>query len=231
MPSRREQTRHVNETRLVKASREVFASTEYGAVTIRDIVRRSGLSRGTFYNYLGSKEAAFEAVAASLVSEIRAAVYEARSTADSPRAFVVEPFQAMVRVLASDAETLALVSRNGRALREVVGGLGPTEGLEAELRRDLEQAIAAGLLPPLRADWLAAAMMGATLEVVTRIEPKEADICEAGTFLGELFWRTVRASEEDGQSLGGTGTRTPSSATTTSENTAEASSPNTSFRG
>jgi len=194
--TRRQATRARNQAILLQASRQVFARQDFGAVTIRDIVRESGLSRGTFYNYLGSKEAAFEAVAADLVEQIRTAVAQARAHATDPESFIAEPFRALIRVLASDEQTLALVTRNGMALREVVGGLGPTEGLEAELRRDLDQAVEAGLLPPHPTEWMAAAMLGASLEVVARLQGSTSDaqaVGRAGDFLAGMFLAALRS--------------------------------------
>ena len=68
--------------------------------------------------------------------------------------------------------------------------MGPTEGLEAELRTDLDTAVAAGLLPDHPTEWMAASMLGATLEVVTRLgstSASETRVNEAGAFLGALF--------------------------------------------
>lgn len=197
MSSRRERTRQLNQERLLAAARAVFARQELAAVTIRDIVRESGLSRGTFYNYLGTREAAFEAVAADLVADVAAAARRARAEAPDAQAFVVDPFRAMVAVLARDAETLALVTLNGRALREVVGGLGSTQGLEADLRADLDAAVTGGLLPAHRTDWMAAAMLGAALEVVTRLDGSEQGVEQAGAFLGELFFGALRGLSPD----------------------------------
>ena len=184
--SRRAQTRHENEQRLLDAARHCFATVGLERTSIQDIVSRSGLSRGTFYNYLGSKEAAFEAVAAQIVAQVAEAVAAARLRATDTRSFIVGPFEALVRVLAQDAETLALVSLNGATLRTVLAGPGKVDSLESELRHDLQRAIAGGLLPEHNTTWMTAAMLGAALEVVTRIE-SEGDVDRAGAFLGELF--------------------------------------------
>lgn len=60
---KREQTKAVNRTAILDAAREVFGELGFEASTVRDIVRRSGLSVGAFYNYYRSKEEVFAALA------------------------------------------------------------------------------------------------------------------------------------------------------------------------
>jgi len=61
--SKREQTKLANRLAILDAAREVFGEIGFEAATVRDIVRRSGLSVGAFYNYYRSKEEVFEALA------------------------------------------------------------------------------------------------------------------------------------------------------------------------
>ena len=60
--SRREATKEANRAALLDAAREVFAEYGYPGTGVRDIVRRTDLASGTFYNYFDSKEAIFAAV-------------------------------------------------------------------------------------------------------------------------------------------------------------------------
>src|SRR5439155_26452791 len=48
---RREATKQANRPAILDAARDVFAQLGYGAATVRDIVRRTDLATGTFYNY------------------------------------------------------------------------------------------------------------------------------------------------------------------------------------
>ena len=194
--SRREQTRRANRKALVEAARRVFADIGFEAATIRDIVEESGLSRGTFYNYMGDKETAFRAVTTELVDQIRTAVANARSTATDLDGLVIDAFRAMVGVLASDEQTRGLVTKNGPVLRAVVGDLGVTQAIADELVRDLDRAAGLGLLQARHTDWLAAAMLGAAIEVVTRIGPDD-DVAEVGDFLAAIFLGGVRMLGSD----------------------------------
>ncbi|HLZ84558.1 MAG TPA: helix-turn-helix domain-containing protein [Caulobacteraceae bacterium] len=62
-PGKREQTKAANRLAILDAAREVFGELGFEAATVRDIVRRSGLSVGAFYNYYRSKEEVFDALA------------------------------------------------------------------------------------------------------------------------------------------------------------------------
>jgi AcrR family transcriptional regulator len=62
-PGKREQTKAANRLAILDAAREVFSELGFDTATVRDIVRRSGLSVGAFYNYYRSKEEVFAALA------------------------------------------------------------------------------------------------------------------------------------------------------------------------
>ncbi|HPA40310.1 MAG TPA: TetR/AcrR family transcriptional regulator, partial [Phenylobacterium sp.] len=53
---KREQTKVQNRQAILDAAREVFGELGYDNTTVRDIIRRTGLAAGTFYNYYRSKE-------------------------------------------------------------------------------------------------------------------------------------------------------------------------------
>ncbi len=61
-PGKREQTKQANRVAILDAAREVFSEMGFEAATVRDIIRRTGLSVGAFYNYFRSKEEAFDAL-------------------------------------------------------------------------------------------------------------------------------------------------------------------------
>ncbi len=62
-PGKREQTKAANRLAILDAAREVFGQMGFEAATVRDIIRRTGLSVGAFYNYFRSKEEVFDALA------------------------------------------------------------------------------------------------------------------------------------------------------------------------
>src|SRR5579862_9591601 len=62
-PGKRELTKAANRQTILQAAREVFSEMGFDAATVRDIIRRTNLSVGAFYNYYRSKEEVFDALA------------------------------------------------------------------------------------------------------------------------------------------------------------------------
>jgi AcrR family transcriptional regulator len=62
-PGKREQTKLANRLAILDAARAVFGEMGFEAATVRDIIRRTNLSVGAFYNYYRSKEEVFDALA------------------------------------------------------------------------------------------------------------------------------------------------------------------------
>ncbi len=62
-PGKREQTKLANRQAILDAARAVFRELGFEVATVRDIIRRTGLSVGAFYNYYRSKEEVVAALA------------------------------------------------------------------------------------------------------------------------------------------------------------------------
>src|SRR5438067_10061704 len=102
IPSRREATKQANRAAILDAARVVFADLGYGAATVRDIVRRTDLATGTFYNYFPDKEAVFRALVEESARRIRELVRAARREATDLESFVREGYRAYFEFVASD---------------------------------------------------------------------------------------------------------------------------------
>ena len=68
---RRAQTKLRNREAILAAARQVFATLGYEAASVRDIIRRTDLASGTFYNYFRSKEEIARALAADAAQRLR----------------------------------------------------------------------------------------------------------------------------------------------------------------
>ena len=65
------------------AAREVFTELGFGATTVRDIIRRTNLASGTFYNYFDSKEDVFKALNDEIGDHLRGALRQVRAEAET----------------------------------------------------------------------------------------------------------------------------------------------------
>jgi AcrR family transcriptional regulator len=161
---KRERTKAANREAILAAALDVFSDVGYGAASVRDIVRRTDLASGTFYNYFPDKESVLRALVDEIAVEARARVRAARAAATTLEAFVADGYRAYFEFLARDPSTVALMRRNAGTIRALFDEPALGAGI-AELRADLEAGVAAGALPPHDTELMAAAMVGSAVEV------------------------------------------------------------------
>src|ERR1043166_5315657 len=109
---RREQNTAENRTALLKAARAVFAEMGFGAASVRDIVRRTDLATGTFYNYFEDKDAIFAAVVGEITDELLRRHRQGRTKATTAEEFMRRHFEVYLNFIAEDPEMVALAQRN-----------------------------------------------------------------------------------------------------------------------
>jgi AcrR family transcriptional regulator len=184
---RRELTKAANRAAILEAGRETFAELGYGAAGVRDIVRRTDLASGTFYNYFPDKAAVFRALVDETAAEARRRVRAARRGAATPEAFVDGAFRAFFEFIVDDPDRFAFVRRNLGAVRAQFGD-AVLPASTGELAEDLRAAVAAGRLAPVDVDYCAHAMVAVALELGARLaERSPPDVDGATRFASALF--------------------------------------------
>ncbi len=184
---RRAATKTANRAAILVAARAVFAELGYGSTTVRDVIRRTDLASGTFYNYFADKESLFRAVIEQSAEKVRARVQTARREAQSLEEFVAAGFREYFRFLADDPEGFELMQRNSGTIRAMFDQPIFGAGID-ELVADLQTAMRSGLVPPVDAGYVAAAMVGAALEVgVAMIQREPPDVEGATRFATNVF--------------------------------------------
>jgi AcrR family transcriptional regulator len=184
---RREATKAANRDAILAAAREVFAELDYGTASVRDVVRRTDLATGTFYNYFPDKEAVFRALLEQITAEVRGLLRAARAQARTPEDFVAGGFRAYFAFLARDRRTFELMRRNAGTIRAFSDGPMLGAGTE-ELAADLRAGVAARVIPEHDVELMAAAMVGAGLEVGAHmVEQDPPDVEAATAFVSQIF--------------------------------------------
>jgi len=184
---RRERTKAENHAAILRAARETFAELGYEGSSIRDVVRRTGLASGTFYNYFPDKESVLRALLEDRASELRDRLRAARTGAVDFEAFVRDAYRVYFSFLAEDPAMLALLRRNAGAVRALAGEPELAAGID-DLLGDLRAVVASGAAPPFDVEYMAAAMAGAGFEIAVRMLAREPhDIKGAATFAAGLF--------------------------------------------
>ena len=166
MPRDKDATRQ----RILDAAEMVFADKGYHGAVVDDIISVAQTSKGGFYFHFSNKQVIFLALVDALSPRLAIAVE--RAIADEPDA--IAKVDAALRIV------LDLFARHRRLskilLVEAVGlGHGFDEKLMlvrgqfiALIQRYLDEAVAAGSIPPLDTDIAACAWFGAINEVVVR---------------------------------------------------------------
>jgi len=186
---KREQTKVQNRQAILDAAREVFGELGYETATVRDIIRRTGLAAGTFYNYYRSKEEVFAALAddgARRFGPILKAV----------RAQCAGDFEAFVRrAIEAYFEFLADEHRNWVARRppdephlHIQGETPEMAAVFNEVREAMEQAIAGRKGPVSDPVYMAAAAIAVAREVGDKmLERRPVDTGAAAEFATSLI--------------------------------------------
>lgn len=169
---KREQTKLNNREAILNAAREVFAELGYGATTVRDIIRKTGLASGTFYNYYKSKEEVFEALMDDGMRRIRPRLKADRIRSRNFEEFIRNAFRTYFDYLASDRMTFQIIRRNPAALRVRMDTPEMIAGFE-EIRQYIEEDIRDGNVPPVDSEYLMAAVVGIAMEIGDRMSVRE----------------------------------------------------------
>ena len=174
--SRRELTKAQNREAILAAARLVFAELGFAAATVRDIIRATSLASGTFYNYFKSKEEVYQALRDELALAVRPRLRQARLSAASAEEFFAGTFRALFQFV---MENETAPERFRMDSPEVLAGF-------AELRQDVEAAMARGLLPATDAALLCAALIGVAFELAEQVKAG-AGVEDMARFATALF--------------------------------------------
>lgn len=191
---RREKNKQQNRKAILVAGLQVFSEIGFERATISDVVKASGLSVGTFYNYYGDKESVFKELVDRFVAEGQQALSKAREKADSLDSFVSDAYHAFGDFLFQSPEMQQLMVKNPQAFRQFLFASPKMERIFSEMEADMEEGIRAGLLPPFPVRLMVAAMIGAGAEVYAFDGgASNASIAEKSRFLSDVFVYGIKA--------------------------------------
>lgn len=188
---KRERNKTANRASILEAARRCFLELGYESVTIRDVIRRSTLAAGTFYNYFPDKESLFRALVETRLQTMQDRIHLARLRATDVESFFYEAYLAVLQEARADPDFFALMFRNEAVVhsfyKDNFFGL-----IMQSLRGDLHDAIVRGLIPELDVDALTAVSFGAGYELARLIvqQPKR-DLEGTARFATQVFLRGV----------------------------------------
>lgn len=169
---KRERTKAANRDEIRSAAVDAFTELGFGATTVRDIVRRTALASGTFYNYYADKDAILTELVGEHVAEAGVRMAAAREAATTPREAIELGAAAYFRLLMESPELLAMYRRNAGTIRAYATGT-LVDGIIDSLRTDLERLLAERGSTHLDTGLLAAGVIGAGMEIAMRFAESE----------------------------------------------------------
>ncbi len=175
---KREQTKVQNRQAILDAAREVFSDLGYEACTVRDIIRRTGLAAGTFYNYFRSKEEVFSALADEGAKRFGPILKAIRAANPDFGDFLRAAIRAYLQYRASEHMRWLAANPQDPAGLRVQGETPEMHAVFLEVRDAIEAAIAAGKGPATDTDYLATACISMVREiggVMIRREPVDTE--------------------------------------------------------
>ena len=182
LAGKREQTKLANRLAILDAARIVFGEMGYEAASVRDIIRRTGLSVGAFYNYYRSKEEVFQALAddgARRFKLILRAEYEKNQDFDS---FLRSALYAFFSFQVNEQEAWMTRMPEGLTHHPSVRVETPEQlAVFDEVRIVISDRIERGMAPRVDADYLAAACIGVAREICDRMLARRPVDVEAAT--------------------------------------------------
>ncbi|HEX4096056.1 MAG TPA: TetR/AcrR family transcriptional regulator [Caulobacteraceae bacterium] len=182
-PGKREQTKVANRQAILDAAREVFGELGYETATVRDIIRRTGLAAGTFYNYYRSKEEVFAALSDDGARRFAPILKGLRGKGYSFEAFVHKAISAYFGFIADEHANWAARRPAGEPHLHIQGETPEMAAVFAEIRDAMAEDIAERKGPFADPDYMAAACIAIAREVGDKmLERRPIDTAGATEF-------------------------------------------------
>jgi AcrR family transcriptional regulator len=184
---KRELTKAANRQTILQAAREVFGEIGFEAATVRDIIRRTNLSVGAFYNYYRSKEEVFEALSDDAARRFRPILHAQAARATDFESYMRAAVSAYFNFLAAEHTRWPAPS----LAREQVPHPRNTPEMLAvfeEVRQVFADVMERGLAPKVDLDYLVASCIAVAREVGDlMLERDSIEVKESAEFVVRLF--------------------------------------------
>ncbi|MDT0499270.1 TetR/AcrR family transcriptional regulator [Algiphilus sp. W345] len=161
---KREQNKAANRSIILDAARGCFFKYGFDAITIRDVIRRTGLAAGTFYNYFPDKESLFRALVDERVLALSEEIKRVRREARTLEEFIHGCFLASFEAAVADSQLHLIILHNRHNMQTLYDE--SVVGLSFEtFKDDLRDGVNRGLFPPLDIELVAAGFFGSAFEM------------------------------------------------------------------
>ncbi len=187
--SKREETKKENRAKILGSALAVFSEKGLDGANIRDIIRDSELSPGTFYNYFESKEEVYYSLLDDIIANIR---IEARNSwkksSEGGLDSIAQSFESFLNIFVTHPDYLKFFERNQHHVRELRYN-GKLDGILLDLENDFNEAIKNGRFPPFPVKLITLTLFGTVFEILGEMvrNPNTFNITETANYLSKFF--------------------------------------------
>jgi len=137
---------------LIRAALEVFQEKGFHAATVRDIGRAAGLTQGTIYNYVRSKEDILFLVCDRVIAEYISSMEAAAAATGDPAARLREALCGVTRVMIEQSSAILLVYHESHNLdrRSLRSLLARVQGWINEFEKLVAEGLGRESLPKVK---------------------------------------------------------------------------------
>jgi AcrR family transcriptional regulator len=185
-PGKREQTKLANRLAILDAAREVFGEMGFEAATVRDIIRRTNLSVGAFYNYYRSKEEVFDALSDDGARRFRPILHAVSEQATDFESYLRSAVRAYFDFMANEHDSW--MPHGSKEPAPQVRNTPEILAVFEEVRSVFANVMERGLAPKVDLDFLAAGCIAVAREIGDRMMArKPVDVDGATEFVVRLI--------------------------------------------
>ncbi|MEM9012442.1 MAG: TetR/AcrR family transcriptional regulator [Pseudomonadota bacterium] len=170
--AKRATTKQKASEKLLSAAWTAFSTEGLEAASIASIVQASGVSTGSFYNYFGSKERMFDALAEEFAGRIAHATAAARALETSPEDVIRASFRAFFECIIATDGAAGFLARNHHKVRSSLYAYEATRNMLRDLSADISR-VSANALAPAEAELVARTVISLGLEAVLQASDAE----------------------------------------------------------
>lgn len=185
---KREITKAANRLAILDAARAVFGDLGYEAATVRDIIRRTGLASGTFYNYYRSKEELFEALSDDAARRLRPILRTQYETAPDFQSYIYGAVRAYFTFMQQEHETWQAKRPLGERQPAMHAETPEMTAIFSEVRDSIRAVIDRDEVRPVDADYLAGACIALARDIGEQmLNRRPVDIDSATEFAVQMI--------------------------------------------
>lgn len=164
MTGKREKTKRQNRAVILQSARQCLLDDEYENVTVRDIIRGTGLASGTFYNYFEDKPSVFNALLDDIYTAANTELRVIRRSASDSEELITRAYRLLLQMIDDDPTLLNFALNSSLNIGDLNRPTRIELGVKS-LEEDLKFIAEAGIIPNTRLDYLAAYLFGQGVEV------------------------------------------------------------------